>query len=177
MSAGLYLRLRGGTYHCRIRVPANLRSFLNRRDVVISLHTGRFESASRKARAIKCGLDQIMTAVEQGMSQAEIERKVREWVAQLALGYDRELALNDGMTGFFTAKERSKMGLEQSRELDKFTRFIIENEQRKAAEVLSKVVAGIATGPSPLCSSQASIRERTKTGRSSAAASLETCNL
>lgn len=145
--AGHFLRLRGGTYHLRIRVPVKLRPFLNQSEVIISLRTGRFEHALRKARAHRSELDRIMSAIEQGMSQEEIEKRVRAWVATLALDYDRILALNDGLTDIFTDQEREAMGLEQSQEMDALAKFLIGNETRKAGEVLSRIVAGLDKGP------------------------------
>lgn len=145
--SGHFLRLRGGTYHLRIRVPVKLRPFLNQSEVVISLRTGRFEHALRKARAHRSELDCIMSAIEQGMSQGEIEKRVRAWIATLALDYDRILALNDGLTNIFTEEERERMGLEQSQEMDALAKFVIGIETQKAGEVLSRIVAGLNKGP------------------------------
>ncbi|MBU3888576.1 site-specific integrase [Methylosinus sp. KRF6] len=87
-----------------------------------------------------------MSEIEGGMSQREIEKRVRAWIATLALDYDRVLAMHDGMTSIFTPQEREKMGVEQSQELEALVKFMIDDRVQKAGDVLSSVVAGFEQG-------------------------------
>ena len=92
MSFGSYLRLRGGTYHFRVRIPRPLRKAAGKSEMTLSLKTGRFDSAVRAARTIRTGLDSIMVASDQGATHVDIERRVRAWIGRSALDYDTRSA-------------------------------------------------------------------------------------
>jgi integrase len=140
LAAGKFLRLRGGTYHCRIRVPRLLQSVFNRREFVLSLRTGRFASALRAARSIRVGLDQIMSALESGQSPAAIERAIRGWVSQVAQDYDCVLAVNDGALKLLSQAEAEAMGEEDAGELEALFQFAHATMLEEAAAGFKKAV-------------------------------------
>ncbi len=137
MLVGSYLRLRGGTYHFRVRIPGPLRKVAGKSEMTASLGTGRFESAVRAARNIRTGLDSIMEAADQGASYADIERRVRAWMGRSALDYEAKIALNDGLSGAFSADEARTMGPDVTAEMDGLVRFVgmVDRDTSKAAAV------------------------------------------
>jgi integrase len=125
-----------------------LRSILKRAEVTVSLRTGRFAFAARAARAIKVGLDAIMSAVEQGLPTSEIERRVRAWIADLALEYGAQLAASDGLSGLLTAQETEGMGPDQATEIDRLLKLALITEAEPAKRALVQAASGtVVRGP------------------------------
>lgn len=147
MSVGSYLRLRGGTYHFRVRIPQLLHKAAGRSEMTVSLKTGRFDSAVRAARAIRTELDRIVDAVDHGASYADIERRVRAWMGRSALEYEAKTALNDGLSGAFSADEARTMGADITGEMDCLVRFVgmVDRHASKAAAV--RAAAGLISDP------------------------------
>ncbi|WP_165359577.1 site-specific integrase [Lichenibacterium minor] len=147
MSFGSYLRLRGGTYHFRVRIPDPLRKAVGKSEMTVSLRTGRFDSAIRAARTIRTGLDSIMEAADQGASYAEIERRVRAWMSRSALDYEARIALNDGLSGAFSADEARTMGPEVTAEMDGLFRFVGMTGRDAAKSAAVRAAAGLISDP------------------------------
>ena len=143
MLVGSYLRLRGGTYHFRVRIPGPLRKVAGKSEMTVSLGTGRFESAVRAARIIRTGLDSIMEAADQGASYADIERRVRAWMARSALDYETKIALNDGLSGAFSADEAQTMGPDVTAEMDCLVRFVGMADRGEAKTAAVRAAAGL----------------------------------
>jgi integrase len=144
LAVGRFIRLRGGTYHCRIRIPSVLQPFLNKREIVVSLRTGRFDAAVRAARISRIGLDRIMEAVDQKLSQVEIERRVRVWVAQLALEREHQLALNNGLTGGLMSAEVASLGPAGAAHIDTMFKVVDDDLLEEASRILARAMAGIS---------------------------------
>ena len=144
---GSYLRLRGGTYHFRVRIPQPLRKATGRSEMTVSLGTGRFDSAVRVARAIRTGLDSIMEAADQGSSYADIERRVRIWMGRSALDYETRIALADGLSGSFTSDEARTMGADVTAEMDCLSRFIGMMDREAAKSTAVRAAAGLVSDP------------------------------
>ncbi len=147
MSVGSYLRLRGGTYHFRVRIPRPLHKVAGRSEMTVSLKTGRFASAVRAARAIRTELDRIVDAADHGASYADIERRVRAWMGRSALDYEAKIALNDGLSGAFSADEVRTMGPDVAAEMDSLVRFtgLVDRDASKVAAV--RAAAGLISDP------------------------------
>lgn len=147
MAAGIYLRLRGGIYHCRIRVPQKLRFALKKAEVVLSLRTGRFADAARAAREIRVGLDRIMSSLDNGLAPAEIEERVRAWIAGLAIEFGQQMAAHDGLSGIMMEQEIDMMGPEQGTEVDMLMKFVVAMELEKAKTALTRAAASVPSSP------------------------------
>ena len=147
MLVGSYLRLRGGTYHFRVRIPGPLRKAVGKSEMTVSLGTGRFESAVRIARTIRTGLDSIMEVADQGASYADIERRVRAWMGRSALEYETKTALNDGLSGAFSADEARTMGPDITGEMDGLLRFVSMLDREAAKSAAVRAAAGLISDP------------------------------
>ena len=150
MTVRRYLRLRGGTYACRIRIPRQLRSIVKRSEVVISLRTGRFALALRSAREIRVGLDRIVTAMEQGLSLGEVERRVRAWIARLTIEFQTKIVENDGLSGLLSANETEAMGAEQATEIDWLLNSTVVEHSENAKRTLVRAATGITRKDDPV---------------------------
>ena len=147
MSVGSYLRLRGGTYHFRVRIPQLLHKAAGRSEMTVSLRTGRFGSAIRAARAIRTELDRIVDAADHGASYADIERRVRAWMGRSALDYETKIALNDGLSGAFSADEAQTMGPGITAEMDGLVRFVGMADRGEAKTAAVRAAAGLISDP------------------------------
>ncbi len=147
MSVGSYLRLRGGTYHFRVRIPQPLHKAAGRSEMTLSLKTGRFSSAVRAARAIRTELDRIVDAADHGASYADIERRVRAWMGRSALDYEARMALNDGLSEAFSADEARTMGPDVTTEMDCFFRFVSMTGRDEAKFAAVRAAAGLTSDP------------------------------
>ena len=147
MLVGSYLRLRGGTYHFRVRIPRRLHEAAGRSEMTMRLGTGRFDSAVRAARAIRTGLDSIMGAADQGASYLDIERRVRAWMAHSALDYETRIALNDGLSGSFSDEEVQTMGPDVAAGMDCLCRFVGMMDREPARSTAVRVAAGLISDP------------------------------
>ncbi len=144
---GSYLRLRGGTYHFRVRIPRPLHKAAGRSEMTVSLRTGRFDSAVRAARAIRTGLDSVMEAADQGASYVDIERRVRAWMGRSALDYETKIAINDGLSGSFSADEARTMGPDATAEMDCLFRFVGMMDREVAKSAAVRAAAGLISDP------------------------------
>jgi len=144
---GSYLRLRGGTYHFRVRNPRPLHKAAGRGEMTVSLRTGRFDSAVRAARAIRTGLDSVMEAADQGASYVDIERRVRAWIGRSPLDYETKIAINDGLSGSFSAEEAQTMGADATAEMDCLFRFVGMMDREVAKSAAVRAAAGLISDP------------------------------
>ena len=115
--------------------------------MTVSLGTGRFEAAVRAARTIRTGLDSIMEAADQGSSYADIERRVRAWMGRSALDYEAKIALNDGLSGAFSADEARTMGPDVTSEMDGLLRFVGMVDRGEAKTAAVRAAAGLISDP------------------------------
>lgn len=142
---GRYLRRRGGIFYFRVRVPEGLRKAAGRREISVSLKTSRFDVAVAGARSMRTGLDRIMTATSHGLAYAEVEGRVRAWIASAALDHDAGAALNDSASGLFTAAEMSAMGHGVRGEMDVLMAFMAMTERAALRTEAARAASGLGS--------------------------------
>ncbi len=89
----------------------------------------------------------MIAAADQGLTPVEIERRVRAWVAGLAVQFGDRIATSDGLSGMLTPQEVDHLGSEQSAEIDMLMKFVMATELEKAKKALVQAASGAPSSP------------------------------
>lgn len=86
-----YLTKRGQQYYFRMRVPADLFSFLQQKFITVSLRTRNYKQAKRRLRVLVYKTEELFTTIRMDMlSDEQIAQLVQRYKDRVLAGYERQ---------------------------------------------------------------------------------------